>query len=376
MHIIKNAIVYSADLPDAKQLGEAMEPLRFKEISECQANSYGFVETDVSPNLVAEFPGGYSFALRMDEKILPTGPVKAAQKAAIDSATADAGHDLDKGRIAEIKEAVFARLVTTALVSTTMVRAFYWPAEKYLIVATSAERNARTMMNLLINACESVKTTTIHVDGVRYGLTAHLKNHLNEMPKDFGKFNIGDSVTMKGEAEKIVFDVLSLDYARDGLLEAIRAGMDVEKLELEHGSMSFVLNGKFRFSKVHFFGSEAAEDAQAEEEFADIWARTAHIEVSQFAAALSELCVVFGRQMDIEIDTPPADTEAAEPESDQADDLYPEAVAYVRQSGRASISALQRHLKIGYNRSARMIERMEKDGVVSHMAPDGTRTVL
>lgn len=58
------------------------------------------------------------------------------------------------------------------------------------------------------------------------------------------------------------------------------------------------------------------------------------------------------------------------------DDLYDEAVGFVRKEKRASISAIQRRLKIGYNRAAILIEEMERNGVVSEMGPDGTREVM
>ncbi len=60
----------------------------------------------------------------------------------------------------------------------------------------------------------------------------------------------------------------------------------------------------------------------------------------------------------------------------EKDELYDEAVAYVIDSGRASISSVQRKLRIGYNRAARMIEAMESAGVVSEMNTNGSREVL
>ena len=68
----------------------------------------------------------------------------------------------------------------------------------------------------------------------------------------------------------------------------------------------------------------------------------------------------------------------ASDEDDDAekDELYDEAVAFVAQSRRASISAVQRKLRIGYNRAARMIETMEETGVLSPMASNGNREVL
>nr|WP_241263141.1 DNA translocase FtsK [Parahaliea mediterranea] len=63
-------------------------------------------------------------------------------------------------------------------------------------------------------------------------------------------------------------------------------------------------------------------------------------------------------------------------EGEEDDALYDEAVHYVTQSRRASISSVQRKLRIGYNRAARLIEAMESAGVVSEMGSNGQREVL
>lgn len=60
----------------------------------------------------------------------------------------------------------------------------------------------------------------------------------------------------------------------------------------------------------------------------------------------------------------------------ETDALYDEAVQFVLESRRASISAVQRKLKIGYNRAARMIEAMEMAGVVTAMNTNGSREVI
>ena len=62
--------------------------------------------------------------------------------------------------------------------------------------------------------------------------------------------------------------------------------------------------------------------------------------------------------------------------SDEQDELYDEAVNFVIESRRASISAVQRKLRIGYNRAARLIETMEEAGLVSEMSSNGSREVL
>ncbi|HWQ38435.1 MAG TPA: DNA translocase FtsK 4TM domain-containing protein [Burkholderiales bacterium] len=60
----------------------------------------------------------------------------------------------------------------------------------------------------------------------------------------------------------------------------------------------------------------------------------------------------------------------------ESDPLYDQAVEIVLKSRRASISLVQRHLRIGYNRAARLIEQMERAGLVSPMSSNGNREVI
>ena len=60
----------------------------------------------------------------------------------------------------------------------------------------------------------------------------------------------------------------------------------------------------------------------------------------------------------------------------EADPLYDQAVSIVLENKRASISLVQRHLRIGYNRAARLLEDMERAGLVSKMSGSGTREIL
>ena len=62
--------------------------------------------------------------------------------------------------------------------------------------------------------------------------------------------------------------------------------------------------------------------------------------------------------------------------SGESDAMYDEAVSIVLQHRRATISLVQRHLRIGYNRAARLLEQMEKSGLVSAMSTNGSRDIL
>jgi S-DNA-T family DNA segregation ATPase FtsK/SpoIIIE len=61
---------------------------------------------------------------------------------------------------------------------------------------------------------------------------------------------------------------------------------------------------------------------------------------------------------------------------DALDELYDDAVSFVMETGRASISSVQRRFKVGYNRAARMIDQMEEENIVSEPEGNGSRRVL
>ena len=60
----------------------------------------------------------------------------------------------------------------------------------------------------------------------------------------------------------------------------------------------------------------------------------------------------------------------------ESDPLYDQAVKVVMDTRKASISGVQRRLKIGYNRAARIVESMEQAGLVGPLQPNGTREIL
>jgi S-DNA-T family DNA segregation ATPase FtsK/SpoIIIE len=70
------------------------------------------------------------------------------------------------------------------------------------------------------------------------------------------------------------------------------------------------------------------------------------------------------------------EAEGSGDEDDENDPLYDEAVAFVIDSRKASTSAVQRRFKIGYNRAARLVDAMERAGLVSPLQANGQRELL
>lgn len=76
------------------------------------------------------------------------------------------------------------------------------------------------------------------------------------------------------------------------------------------------------------------------------------------------------------IPVPGLSSDSDDGNAEENDALYDEAVEFVCQSRKASISSVQRKLRVGYNRAARLIEAMEAAGVVTEMQPNGNREVI
>lgn len=295
MKLLKNAIVYKAELPRNELLAQHLQEVPFTPVGETLISSGGFIPSPVTGELLTPIEGGCVFTVRYDEKILPKAAVKAAITAALAQAEAEDG-PLDEDEQGALMERVTGELIAKALVKTTVVNVFYSAADQYLVVPTSSKNLANVAISLLIKACGSVKTSTIHVDNIKGGLTTRLKNHLAGIEDAFEGFKLGESCLLKHKSEKVSFDLANLDHAKQGIAEALKAEMQVERMEMVHGQMSFKLAKDFRITGIDYFG-ELTEDEMAERDGWDaamIWRAEASVQLLQLADAIEQLCKVFG----------------------------------------------------------------------------------
>ncbi len=381
MKIFKNAIVFSAELPSGELVLHHIAELPFEPIGPTFVSRSGFIPNPVTKELVTPIEGGFSVTIQLDEKILPKAAVSNAIESALAARATELARELEDDEIEFTTAQTMTTLIANALVKTTTVNAFYCEEEKLLIIPTTSKPLSQAVMRLLIQAIGSVKTSTIHVDNIKGGLTTRLKNYLNGDSEAFGDFELGETCNLKQKADKANFSLHDLDGARQGLLEGLVAGMQVELMELVHEGVSFKLTNDFKLRGIDFHG-ELTEDEQAalddaEGDGAYLWRLEAATQLLQVVATIKALCEMFEYKVPAPVEfQSPADLPSHESVPELDDPLYEEAVAFVRDSRRASISAIQRKLKLGYNRSARLIERMEQDGVVTAMHTNGSREVI
>lgn len=383
MNLIKNAAFYHAELPGIEAMNNHLAERPFLPIGENFLSSAGFVPNRTTAELVTPIAGGYSFTVRYDEKILPSSAVAQALSETIEVLMEEREVDhIDKEERNELHEKIYTDLVKRAIAkSPVYVNCFYHEESQQLIIPTTSKQIAQTIMRILVQAVGSVKTSTIWVDNVKNGLTTRLKEHLNgERDDAFGVFQPGTTITLREKKNKAVFDVDNLSLAHSGLVEALGQGMSVESMTLEHNGVAFKLAHDFRLKQIDFL--EELDEDEREERYGDaadnahIWRIEAGVQLLLMIAVGKELCDMFGYKPPLPGQIEIVDAKLTDAAMELDDPLYQDAVDCVRDTRRASVSAIQRALKIGFNRAAHLMERLELEGVVTGMDSHGRREVL
>lgn len=256
LKLIPNAAVYHVQLPPAADLEKHLSNLPFVELESQQPHGSGFIAVEPSTNLVYEFKGGYAFALRYDQKILPGSVVKAELKKWIADFEDREGYKPGRKVIVEGREIVTARLTARALTKTKVITCMYDQERKYLYVPVLSSTLRGMVMSQLVRAVESVKTQTIHVSEAKGSLTLRLINDVtgnDEQGMPFGDFEVGGKVVLVGPESKITFDLSDgPTAAENGIMEATGAGAQVTEIALYHNGVRFRLTHDFLLKGIKF----------------------------------------------------------------------------------------------------------------------------
>ncbi len=249
---IKSAIIFKAELPSAEALSKHLSECLFTDILESHHFSCGFIPNIVTNKVVTPIEGGFLLSYRIDEKILPKSVI-ARELYDRSQKLQDEGIEFDA---MALKETTCAELLKRAFVKSTHVLALYSEKDQFLVVATSRKHHASMVISSLVKACGSVKTETIHIDGVSKGVTARLDNMLND--KDSGDcfgdnlevgsfFLLERKLDKKKEVVKYDTDFYSV---RGELEESLNNNFNVSMIELSTGDITFKLTDNFTFKGI------------------------------------------------------------------------------------------------------------------------------
>ena len=289
--LIKSAIVYNAVLPSENNLREHLASSQFVEPMSLQSSSIGFVLREGAESLVEDFPGGLSFTVRIDQKIIPGSVVNAELAKHLKTLLQTTGRKPGKKERAEIKNDVRDALLERALVRTILLTCFHHTATNLLIIPTTNKKLAGSVVSELVNAVGSVKTTTIHVSNVKQGLTTRLAGWLGGAEQAFSGLYPRGEVGLEEGPRRVTIRMDELTSASSGLQEALQSGFQVKSLGLQfEGGTDIKLTDDFHLRAIAFSHPPVEED--------DMFAAEAALETGEIADVVTFLCEMFGYKVE------------------------------------------------------------------------------
>lgn len=391
--IFKNLSFYRITKPlpvTAEQLSAAIADRPFVPCGAQDWARKGFVPpVDRSNEMTITIGNRHLVCLKIQEKILPAAGVKEALANKVAEIEQKENRIIGRKEKKTLKENVVDELLPRALTKSKLVFAYIDFDANLLAIDSSSSSVIDTLISSLRDALTTMPAIPLSTKQPAAITFAHWIQH--QAPEGFtlrGACKLHDPLS----GAKVT--VADHDLSNEAFSNLLTEGHKVESIALAWtGECSFTLNKELRVTQFKFADRALMagrdEDGEAASDVARADFILMHGLIGRLVGILIEEC---GGEEPIQAEEP-GDAGTAEPAlvvraavasvteiisegEDGNDPLYDSAVQVVRKHGRASISLVQRELRVGYNRAARLIERMEVDGVVSAVSSDNSRIVM
>lgn len=416
--MIRNIVAYP--LPHGwphlgHEMAELLSRRKFQGCGLLDTVHTGFVPPRDDAELCEAIAGRYLFCHQHEEKILPASVVTEYVEIKCEEIEQQQGYKPGRSQRKTIKEEVIAELLPQAFTKKRRTLAWINRERSWLIIDATSAKRAEDVLQDMRHALDSMPvallSTEINPARAMLGWLAD-----NEAPE---RFTIDSDCELISFAEdEGVVRYSNWDLSGEDVQYQLSIGRAPTLLGLTFdGRISFILTNRLELKRIVLLdivtaGQDEADDAIAKFD-ADFTLVAAEIErvlealvnelgglakkgdpdlvdmanggaepgrstgdlrreVRSAFEKLAEGIASHGGSMTIST----GDGQVIVGAGNEHDPLYPDAKRFVLEQRRPSISLVQRHLRIGYNRAARLIEQMEADGLVSAMKADGTREVL
>lgn len=374
-------LTIGADVPEAARLESGLEAYAFTPCGPTQAMSRGFVPPRGEDHgaLVETIGGHWVLAVRTETRILPAAVIKDfvdAKAAAIEEQT---GRKPRGRAMRELKEECVAELLPKAFTRSSTTRIWIDPKARRIAVGTT---NADAMDSILAMLVEAAGTpmNLSHLM-TKLSPTTAMRAWLidGDAPEPFQIDREAELRQPDGEKAAVRYKHHPLDT--DEVRGHLGQGKQPVTLALTYkGRVSFLLTDALHFKRVTTLDLALEAGAEDGGKAADAFDADVTLFAGEVSGLIDAIVEAMGGLYELPLETAEKEGgDAAGPAPDayignaESDPMYEQAVAVVREHRRASISLVQRYLRIGYNRAARLLERMEADRIVTPMAPDGSR---
>jgi len=378
--MLKNATIYRLSAPwamTAEALESLLVPQRFAPLSSLEMKSQGWAPVREHGTLVHVVNHQILLSLQTESKILPAKVINKVVKERAIELEEQQGFPPGRKQTKELKEQITDELLPRALSKVASMFTWIDPVNGWLVCDASATARAEDALKLMLKAIPKFPLETLRT--VRSPLAA-MTDWLasDEAPAGF-TIDQDAELQASGDSKATVrFVRHTLDP--DDVRRHIESGKQCTRLAMTWSDrISFTLTEGGVIKGIKLLdvlkedsdGSSKNEDERFDGDFMLMTGELNKL-LGDLVAALGGFIVEGAEPVH---GTP--SVAAQSPESELPDDeLYDQAVAVVLKNRRVSISLVQRHLRIGYNRAARLLEQMEVNGAVSAMQSNGNRTIL
>jgi DNA recombination-dependent growth factor C len=380
---MKNIHVFAVELPKFVMLEQKIteaEGMLFSPLLPNQSAKFGFH----SEEPLIKLSNGYKINFTYSWKKLPLSAISEEASRRVEAVILDHVEFVDDDEAISILnekmiDSVLSEYCAKVLPETVHFSAYYHTKSEKFIV-DSKEDFAERAIGMLCQLLGSLETTTLHCSGISNSLTTNLLESLNDDQErldglTFAGFDLGDLLVLSNETKDIAR--FKGDYPLDNIKELLESGYKVKQVNLSKDGVAFTLTEKFKIKQI----SSTIEIEEGD--FGDIEELQLHeqsVELEIIVNHCNTLKAFFDQsEENLGDNQPPTDetkaTSATE-ENEDPDPLYDDAVEFVVETQRVSISSIQRKFRIGYNRAARIVEQMEGNDVISEVSNNGSREVL
>lgn len=350
-------------------MADAMDSQQFAPLgASTQDRSVGWVPPRGEEHgALLERVGDFVFArLAIETKTVPSSEVNKKLEELVDQIEEQTGRKPGKKERRDLKQDAITSLLPNAFPKRKDVAVMIDSINGYVVIDSASQSVTDIAISFLVRA--GLEVAMVQTNTSPNGFMAQ---HLVEDEVSYSPFLVGRECELVSTGE----DKAKVTFKNHHLLnqeihDHLTQGKQVAKLAFtDERDTSFVLTETLRLKKLKF----AVVEVKGEEQ--DAFDADALICGHALSGLIVDLVDAMGGLYEQEESGETADAPASHT-GDGPDPLYDQAMNIVMEEQRASVSLIQRHLRIGYNRAARMLEQMEVDGLVSPIQRDGTRKIL